>query len=50
MVRLRDGGLVWLQDDLGPVVVDMESSQDQDQSGEAGVAGYCPQPVVVHTG
>lgn len=31
---LGDGGLVWLQDDLGSVGVDMQCSQDQDQAGK----------------
>ena len=31
MVRLRDSGLVWLQDNLGSVIVHVQGSQDQDQ-------------------
>lgn len=33
-MRLRDGGFVGLQNDFGAVVVDVERSEDQDQSGE----------------
>jgi hypothetical protein len=38
VVRLRDGGLVRLQDDLGPVVVHVQRSQDQDQPART---DYC---------
>ena len=31
MVRLRDSGLVRLQDNLGSVIVHVQGSQDQDQ-------------------
>ena len=35
VVRLCDGGLVWFQDHFGPVVVDMECPQDQDETRES---------------
>jgi len=34
VVRLSNGGLVWLQDDLGSISVDMECSQDQNEPRE----------------
>lgn len=34
VMRLGDGCLVWFQDDLGTVIVDMQSSEDQDEPGE----------------
>ena len=34
VVGLCDGGLVWFQDHLGPVIVDMECPQDQDETRE----------------
>ena len=34
VVGLCDGCLVWFQDHLGPVVVDMERPQDQDETRE----------------
>lgn len=34
VMGLGDGRFVRLQDDLGPVVVDMERSEDQDESRE----------------
>ena len=34
MVGLRDGGLVWLQDDLGAISVDVEGSENQNQPRE----------------
>lgn len=33
-MRLGDGRLVRFQDHLGAVIVDMERSEDQDESGE----------------
>ena len=47
VVRLGDGRLVRLQDDLGPVVVDVQRAQDEDETGEGGVGGDGPQPVVL---
>lgn len=35
MVWLRDGGLVWLQDHLRPVIVHMQGTQNQDEAGES---------------
>ena len=37
MVLLRDDGLVGAQEQLGLVLVDVQSSQDQDQTRECGV-------------
>lgn len=34
VMRLGDGGLVRLQDHLGAVIVDVQRSEDQDESGE----------------
>ena len=34
VVRLRDGGLVWLQDDLCPLRVDVEGPQNQNETGK----------------
>ena len=34
VMGLRDGRLVWFQDHLGPVVVDVERPQDQDETRE----------------
>ena len=34
VVSLCDGGLIWLQENLGLVIVHMEGSQDQDETGE----------------
>lgn len=34
MMRLSDGGLVWFQDHLGAVIVNVQSPEDQDEPGE----------------
>lgn len=34
MMRLCDGGLIWLQDDLGTVCVYVQGTQNQNQTGE----------------
>lgn len=34
VMRLGDGCLVWFQDHLGTVIVDVQSSEDQDEPGE----------------
>jgi hypothetical protein len=38
VVWLRDGGLVRLQDDLCPVVVHVQRSQDQDQPARTDIS------------
>ena len=45
VVRLGDGGLVGLQDDLGAVVVTVEGAEDE--PGEGGVGGDGAEQVVV---
>ena len=47
MVRLGDGGLVGSKDDLGLFVVDVKSSEDEDESRERGVGRDRLEPVVV---
>ena len=47
MVRLRDHALVWRQDDLGSLWMQMEGSQDQDEPTEAGEALDALLPVIV---
>ena len=34
VVRLRDGRLVWFEDELRAVVVDVKRSQDENETGE----------------
>lgn len=45
-VRFGDGGLVWMEDDLGLFVVDMKTAKKQDQTRKRSVAGDGLQPVV----
>ena len=47
MMWFGDGGLVRLQNDFGPIVVDVEGSEDEDETREGRVRGDGPQPVVV---
>mmetsp|Transcript_100977 Transcript_100977/g.289830 ORF Transcript_100977/g.289830 Transcript_100977/m.289830 type:complete len:466 (-) Transcript_100977:385-1782(-) len=47
VVRLGDGGLVRLEDDLGAVRIHMQGTQDQDHAAEGGVRGDGLEPVIV---
>lgn len=47
MMRVRDGVLVRLQDDLAPLRVDVQSSEDQNQPAESSEALHALQPVVI---
>ena len=45
VVRLGDGVLVGLEDDLGPVGVHVQGPQDEDEAGEGREGGDRLQPV-----
>mmetsp|Transcript_3635 Transcript_3635/g.6371 ORF Transcript_3635/g.6371 Transcript_3635/m.6371 type:complete len:234 (-) Transcript_3635:407-1108(-) len=47
VVRLGDGGLLGLEDDLGLVVVHVQGAQDQNEPREGSVGGDALEPVVV---
>ena len=48
-VRLRDGVLVGVQDDLRLLVVDVQATEEQDQARERRIAGDGLEPIVVQT-
>lgn len=47
VVRFGDGRLVGLENHLGPIIVDMHCTQDQNQTTERCVRRDCLQPIIV---
>jgi len=45
-MRLRDRVLVWVQDDLRLLVVDVKTTEQENETGERSVAGDRLEPVI----